>query len=75
MQAFSIGDRVTQLQYGDGTVTISNERHTIIDFDAHGLRTFLTSVVRLERTSSVAPPKPPKRRAAARKPKAPAATA
>jgi len=75
MQAFSVGDRVTQLQYGDGTITIANDRHTIIDFDAHGVRTFLTSVVRLERTSTVAPPKPAKRKAAARRPKGPTATA
>ena len=69
---YSVGDRVSQPQYGDGTITTSNDRHTIIDFDAHGVRTFLTSRVQLERTSTVAPPKP-KRKAAVRKPKVSAA--
>jgi hypothetical protein len=52
---FSVGDRVTQSTYGTGTVTAANERHTVIDFDEHGIRTFSTPLVRLERSSSAAP--------------------
>jgi len=61
---YSTGARVTQPQYGDGTVSAVNEYHTVIDFDMHGSRTFKTSIVRLEQSSTAAPPKPekPKRR-------------
>ena len=55
MANFSVGDRVTQPQYGTGTVTATNERHTVIDFDEHGVRTFSTPLVRLERSSTAAP--------------------
>ena len=60
MPIYSTGDRVTQLQYGDGTVLIGNDHHTVVDFDAHGARTFATPLVRLESCSTVAPPKPAK---------------
>lgn len=55
MRVFSVGDRVTQPNYGSGTITSANERHTVIDFDEHGLRTFVTQMVALERTSAPAP--------------------
>ena len=57
---YSIGDRVAQAQYGTGTVTLANEHHTVINFDDHGVRTFATSLVRLERSSTTAPRKAPK---------------
>jgi Protein of unknown function (DUF3553) len=60
MRGYTIGDRVSQMQYGVGTVTSANEYHIVIDFDEHGLRTFATSLVRLERSATVAPPKPTK---------------
>ncbi|HKE83488.1 MAG TPA: hypothetical protein VKB50_07040 [Vicinamibacterales bacterium] len=66
MPKFTAGDRVSQAQYGDGTVTAVNEHHTVIDFDVHGTRTFSTRLVQLEGTSTLAPPKPakPRRRTA-----------
>jgi hypothetical protein len=65
---YSAGARVTQAQYGDGTVTSVNERHTVIYFDMHGVRTFATPLVRLEASSTIAPPKieKPRRRAVKR---------
>jgi hypothetical protein len=57
------GDRVTQPQYGPGTVTDVNAHHTVIDFDQHGVRTFVTNLVKLEPTTEVRPAP----RAAARK--------
>ena len=68
MPIYSVGDRVSQSQYGHGTVTVSNDYHTVIDFDEHGSRTFATPLVRLERSSTPAPPKPakPRRRSAQR---------
>ena len=65
MPLFSLGDRVTQSNYGDGTVTTANEYHTVVDFDVHGSRTFSSPLVRLERSMTLAPPKvvKPRRRA------------
>jgi hypothetical protein len=52
------GDRVTHTQYGDGTVLRANEYHTVIDFDAHGSRTFSSPRVVLTAASTPAPVKP-----------------
>ncbi len=57
MRVFSVGDRVSQPQYGAGTVAAANEYHTTIDFDEHGSRTFATPIVKLERSETVAPMK------------------
>ncbi len=56
------GDRVAHQQYGVGTVTDLNVYHTVIDFDAHGLRRFITNRVVVERTSDPGPT-PAERRA------------
>ena len=55
MRLYATGDRVSQAQYGSGTITMTNEYHTIIDFDQHGLRTFVTRMVSLEKSSEPAP--------------------
>ena len=57
MRLYSVGDRVTQAQYGDGTVSSSDAHHTKIDFDIHGLRTFASSMVSLSPSSTLAPVK------------------
>jgi hypothetical protein len=58
MKHFAIGARVSQPTYGAGTITLSNEYHTVIDFDEHGSRTFSTPLVRLEPTTTLAPERP-----------------
>ena len=75
MRVFSIGDRVSQPQYGAGTIAAANEYHTTIDFDEHGPRTFATPIVKLERSATAAPPraKATRRKAAPRKAAAAAA--
>jgi hypothetical protein len=55
MPTYKVGDRVTQANYGHGTITGADDHHTVIDFDEHGVRTFATSMVVLERTSEPAP--------------------
>ena len=65
---YTTGDRVAHAQYGDGTVNRVNEYHTVIDFDAHGLRTFSSPRVVLATSFTLAPAKPAK----ARRKKAPA---
>ena len=55
MHIYSKGDRVSQPTYGAGTIAAADSLHTVIDFDDHGLRTFVTNLVHLEKTSSPAP--------------------
>ena len=55
MRLFAKGDRVTQPNYGAGTVTEANAYHTVIEFDEHGSRTFVTDRVILEPTNEPAP--------------------
>jgi hypothetical protein len=55
MRLFAKGDRVTQPNYGAGTVTEANAYHTVIEFDDHGIRTFVTDRVILEPTNEPAP--------------------
>jgi hypothetical protein len=62
VKLYSIGDRVAQMSYGAGTVTLANEYHTIIDFDEHGLRTFVTRIVQLEPSNTIAPERPKRAR-------------
>lgn len=73
MNRFSIGARVAQTTYGAGTVLLTNQYHTVIDFDEHGNRTFATRMVQLEPSDTLAPERPkraPRKKAAARLPKA-----
>jgi len=57
MRAYAVGDRVTQFRYGAGTITEVNAHHTVIDFDDHGLRRFVSGIVILEPSSTVSPQK------------------
>jgi hypothetical protein len=57
MRLYTPGARVSQAQYGDGTVTSADEHHTRIEFDAHGLRTFSTVQVSLTASNTPAPVK------------------
>ena len=72
MKLFAKGSRVSQAQYGSGTVMSSDERYTVIEFDQHGTRRFVTDMVTLGPTNEPAPNKPEKsrRRKAAAKPAA-----
>ena len=72
MLKYTSGDRVAHTQYGDGTVNSVNEYHTVIDFDAHGVRTFSSPRVVLSASSTPAPVRPVK--AARRVKRAPAKT-
>ena len=55
MRLFANGRRVTQPSYGTGTIVSTDERYTVIDFDDHGRRTFVTTMVSLEPSSTPAP--------------------
>jgi topoisomerase IA-like protein len=66
MASFKVGDRVVQANYGPGTITGADDHHTVINFDEHGVKTFATSLVSLERTASPAPQKAAKARRTAK---------
>jgi hypothetical protein len=55
VKQYAMGDRVMQSTYGTGTVTSVNEYHTVVDFDEHGSRTFVTRMVSLEASDTIAP--------------------
>ncbi len=53
----SAGDRVSQAQYGTGTVTYVNQYHTVIEFDDGRKTTFVTTRVELTASNTEAPVK------------------
>jgi len=62
----AMGDRVQHEQYGAGTVTLLDVYHTVVDFDGHGIRRFVTNRIVVERTDDPGPT-PSERRAIAAK--------
>ena len=48
MQVLSIGQQVKHQQYGLGIVTESDAERTAIDFDDHGRKLFVTSLMNAE---------------------------
>ena len=67
MLVYKSGGRVLQKEYGDGTVLESDEHYTVIDFDEHGVRRFVTRLVKLSSSASVAPTKPARRKTRAKR--------
>jgi hypothetical protein len=63
------GVRVSHAQYGAGTISATDEQYTVIDFDDHGTKRFVTRMVTLESTSVPAPSKAPAKKRASRKKK------
>ncbi len=61
MKLFAKGNRVTQPDYGSGTITSTDERYTVIEFDNHGRRVFVTDMVTLGKSDEPAPDRPAKR--------------
>ena len=55
MELYAPGARVAHVEYGDGTVTRADEFHTIVDFDAHGVRMFSSPRVVLKSSAVPAP--------------------
>jgi len=60
VKLFAKGNRVAQANYGAGTVVSSDERYTIIEFDNHGRKVFISDMVALAKTDEPAPNKPAK---------------
>ncbi len=60
MKALEEGAYIKHFQYGLGVVTESNSDRTSIDFDIHGLKKFVTSIMVVDAAEGT----PPKRRRA-----------
>jgi hypothetical protein len=73
MKALQIGAYIKHFQYGLGVVTESNSEHTDIDFDIHGMKKFVTTIMVVERAEGTPPPR--RRRKARKKVETPALTA
>ena len=56
MKSLREGQYVKHFQYGFGIVTESDPERTSIDFDAHGLKKFVTSIMVVE-LAGEAPPR------------------
>ena len=50
-----VGARVKRPDLGSGTVTSVDDRYIVIDFDAHGRKVFVASMVVLEPSNEPAP--------------------
>jgi hypothetical protein len=57
MKALQIGAYIKHFQYGLGVVTESNSEHTDIDFDLHGVKKFVTTIMVVERAEGAPPPR------------------
>ena len=62
MAILSAGQYIKHFQYGCGVITDSSAERTTIDFDTHGIKKFVTSLMVVEPADGV----PPKRRRAKR---------
>jgi hypothetical protein len=60
LKALEEGSYIKHFQYGLGVVTESNSDHTSIDFDLHGMKKFVTSIMVVDAAEGT----PPKRRRA-----------
>lgn len=63
MKALQKGDYIKHFQYGLGVVTESNAERTDIDFDLHGMKKFVTTIMVVEHAEGT----PPARRKRTRK--------
>jgi hypothetical protein len=67
MKAASVSQRVHHDKYGLGVVSESDSEYTVVEFDEHGRKKFVTRLVSLQFSEE---PPPRKRRARASKGKA-----
>ena len=62
MKALQEGAYIKHFQYGLGVVTESDADRTSIDFDLHGMKKFVTSIMVVEPAEGTPPKKRVKRR-------------
>jgi hypothetical protein len=57
MKALPEGQYIKHYRYGMGVVTESDDRQTSIDFDLHGLKRFVTTLMVVELSELTPPPR------------------
>jgi len=57
MKSLPKGAYIKHFQYGLGVVTESDAEYTQIDFDLHGLKKFLTTLMVVEHAEGTPPPR------------------
>jgi hypothetical protein len=62
LSIFNAGQYIKHFQYGCGVIVKQDPERTTIDFDSHGIKLFVTSLMSIEAAEGV----PPKRRRAKR---------
>ena len=62
MKALAEGLYIKHSQYGNGVVTQSDVERTTIDFDTHGIKKFVTSMMVVEPVEGTPPKRPGSRR-------------
>ena len=62
MKALQKGSYIKHFQYGLGVVTESDAEYTQIDFDLHGMKKFLTTLMVVEYAEGTPPPRRKKTR-------------
>jgi|ERR1700674_5049594 hypothetical protein len=76
VKALQKGQYIKHFQYGLGVITESDEERTSIDFDIHGIKKFVTSLMVVDPAEGTPPKRPrPKRGKKALTPPVPAAIA
>jgi hypothetical protein len=55
MKALPKGQYIKHFQYGPGVITESNEQRTSIDFDIHGMKIFVTSLMAVDPAEGTPP--------------------
>jgi hypothetical protein len=58
MKGFTEGQYVKHFQYGCGVIKESDSERTSIDFDLHGLKKFVTSMMVVEPAEGTPPERP-----------------
>jgi hypothetical protein len=61
MKGLAEGQYIKHFQYGCGVITETHDDRTTIDFDTHGIKKFVTSIMVVEPAEGT-PPKRSKRR-------------
>ena len=61
MKALPKGQYIKHFQYGCGVITESDQERTSIDFDVHGIKKFVTSLMVVDPAEGT-PPKRPRRK-------------
>ncbi len=62
MKALQEGAYIKHFQYGLGVVTESDNERTSIDFDLHGMKKFITSLMVVEPAEGTPPKRPRSKR-------------